>query len=115
MTPLTWDYAIPSPRVTRNHERRGYIAEPLRPPDGNGAGAASPSDPPTRRPVRRSASMAAPRRRTTRALALLAGSTIALVTLLPSTGASADTAADQREVKRKRAEVAAQIDTLQAS
>jgi hypothetical protein len=59
--------------------------------------------------------MAAPRRRTTRAVALLAGSTIALVALLPSSGASADTAADQREVKRKRAEVAAQIDTLQAS
>jgi hypothetical protein len=59
--------------------------------------------------------MAAPRRRTTRAVALIAGSTIALVALLPSSGASADTAADQREVKRKRAEVAAQIDTLQAS
>jgi hypothetical protein len=54
-------------------------------------------------------------RRRTRAIAATTALVVALLTVLPGTGASADTAADQREVKRKRAEVAAQIDTLQAT
>ena len=54
-------------------------------------------------------------RRTTRLIGAASVAVLALVVLLPGSGASADTAADQREVKRKRAEVAAQIDTLQAT
>ena len=40
---------------------------------------------------------------------------VALITLVQGTIASADTASDQREVKRKRAEVASQVDTLKAN
>ena len=60
--------------------------------------------------------MSAPgRRRTTRIVGAALVSAVALVSLLPGSGASADTAAEQRDVKRKRAEVASQIDTLQAT
>jgi LAS superfamily LD-carboxypeptidase LdcB len=40
---------------------------------------------------------------------------MALITLVQGAIASADTATDQREVKRKRAEVASQVDTLKAN
>jgi len=40
---------------------------------------------------------------------------VGLLAVIPTSGASADTAADQREVKRKKAEVAAQVDTLKAT
>ena len=51
----------------------------------------------------------------TRAISLVLVAVVAAVTLLPGAGASADTAADQRDVKRQRAAVASQIDTLQAT
>jgi peptidoglycan hydrolase CwlO-like protein len=53
-----------------------------------------------------------PRRRV---LITLSVTVVALITLVQGTIASADTASDQREVKRKRAEVASQVDTLQAN
>jgi hypothetical protein len=59
--------------------------------------------------------MPAARRRTT---VLAPGAVVValgLLALLPGSGASADTAAQQRDVKRQRAEVASQIDTLQAT
>jgi hypothetical protein len=59
--------------------------------------------------------MSAPGRRTARSFSVLAVGAVALVAVLPGAGASADTAADQREVKRQRAEVASQVDTLQAT
>ncbi len=59
--------------------------------------------------------MAAPGRRTTKLIAASGAVLIGLLAVLPGSGASADTAADQREVKRKKAEVAAQVDTLQAT
>ena len=55
------------------------------------------------------------RRRSSRAISLVLVAVVAAVTLLPGSGASADTAADQRDVKRQRAAVASQIDTLQAT
>jgi len=59
--------------------------------------------------------LASGRRRPIQAICVACAVVVALVTVLPGSGASADTAAEQRDVKRKRAEVAAQIDTLQAS
>jgi hypothetical protein len=53
-----------------------------------------------------------PRRRV---LITLSVTVVALITLVQGTIASADTASDQREVKRKRAEVASQVDTLKAN
>ena len=55
------------------------------------------------------------RRRTTKLIAASGALLVGLLAVLPGSGASADTAADQREVKRKKAEVAAQVDTLQAT
>jgi peptidoglycan hydrolase CwlO-like protein len=55
------------------------------------------------------------RRRSSRAISLVLVAVVAAVTLLPGSGASADTAADQRDVKRQRAAVASQIDTLQST
>ena len=55
------------------------------------------------------------RRRTTKLIAASAALVVGLLAVLPGSGASADTAADQREVKRKKAEVAAQVDTLKAT
>jgi hypothetical protein len=57
---------------------------------------------------------ARPRRRHA-LISLTVTTVLALVALLPSSIASADTASDQRDVKRKRAEVASQVDTLKAN
>lgn len=54
------------------------------------------------------------RRRAAACLGLVALAVVSLLSL-PGSNASADTAAEQREVKRKRAEVASQVDTLQAT
>jgi hypothetical protein len=59
--------------------------------------------------------MPAARRRTTVLLPGVVAVVLGLLALLPGSGASADTATQQRDVKRQRAEVASQIDTLQAT
>lgn len=50
-----------------------------------------------------------------RALLVISVAMMALITLAQGAIASADTASDQREVKRKRAEVASQVDALKAN
>ena len=55
------------------------------------------------------------RRRTTTLIGASAALAVGLLAVLPGSGASADTSADQRDVKRKKAEVAAQVDTLKAT
>lgn len=54
-------------------------------------------------------------RRPTKLICVATALVVGLLAVVPATGASADTAADQREVKRKKAEVAAQVDTLKAT
>ncbi len=90
-----------------------YIAKPLRsaPVDTVAERPELSRPPPTQERPR----MPRAGRRPHAALAVVAGVVIAVVALLPGSRASADTAADQREVKRKRAEVASQIDTLKAT
>ena len=59
--------------------------------------------------------MSTPGRRPVKLIGAATALVVGLLAVVPITGASADTAADQREVKRKKAEVAAQVDTLKAT